>query len=89
MPREVDVELPVEPSGFRGVTLACNLDSREAVDRAFDSLRGIGAKILKEPQEVYWGGYSGYFADPEENYWEVAWNPFVSFDERGALIPGF
>lgn len=72
--------------GFRGFTLACNLESRQAVDAAFETLRGTEAVIIKEPEEVYWGGYSGYFVDPEENFWEVAHNPFVSFDERGALI---
>ena len=73
-------------AGFRGFTLACNLESREAVDAAFETLRSVGVEIVKEPQDVFWGGYSGYFIDPEENFWEVAYNPFVSFDERGGLI---
>lgn len=72
--------------GFRGFTLACNLESREAVDVAFETLRQTDAVIIKAPQDTEWGGYSGYFVDPEENFWEVAHNPFVSFDERGALI---
>jgi uncharacterized glyoxalase superfamily protein PhnB len=42
-------------------------------------------KILKEPQKVFWGGYSSYFADPDGNCWEVAYNPFFPFDEQGNL----
>jgi hypothetical protein len=42
-------------------------------------------KILKEPQKVFWGGYSSYFADPDDNCWEVAYNPFFPFDENGNL----
>jgi len=42
-------------------------------------------KILKEPQKVFWGGYSSYFADPDGNGWEVAYNPFFPFDENGNL----
>jgi uncharacterized protein len=83
---DVNTELHDDLSGFRGVTLACNLESRDEVDAAFEMLNAVGADIAKAPQEVYWGGYSGYFADPEGNYWEVAWNPYVSFDERGAMI---
>lgn len=74
--------------GSRGITMAINLESREAVDAAFEHLETVGAEIVKPPQEVFWGGYSGYFADPEGNLWEVAHNPFVSFDERGAVLLG-
>lgn len=74
--------------GSHGVTTAINLESREAVDGAFEHLEMIGAEIVKPPQEVFWGGYSGYFADPEGHLWEVAHNPFVSFDERGAVLLG-
>ncbi len=83
---DANVAPPKTFIGFRGFTLACNLESREAVDAAFEMLRGTDAVIVKEPQEVFWGGYSGYFSDPEENFWEIAHNPFVSFDERGAII---
>ncbi|MEZ4524131.1 MAG: VOC family protein [Thermomicrobiales bacterium] len=84
--RDANTKPPNTFDGFRGFTLACNLESREAVDLAFETLREAGAEIVKEPEEVFWGGYSGYFIDPEENYWEVAHNPFVTFDERGGLI---
>ena len=82
-----DANVPAAPAGdYRGFTLAINLESREKVDDAFKSLKDLGVRITKEPQDVFWGGYSGYFADPEGNLWEIAWNPFSKFDERGALI---
>lgn len=80
----IDPKTPVE--GFRGTSTAINLGSREEVDAAFDHLRSIDAKIAKEPEAVFWGGYSGYFQDPEGNLWEIAHNPGFSFDERGAVI---
>lgn len=66
-------------------SLAINLESREAVDQAFAHLRELGVAITKDPHETFWGGYSGYFSDPESNLWEIAWNPYVRFDRRGAL----
>ena len=46
---------------------------------------GLGARIVKPAQDVFWGGYSGYFADPDGHLWEVAWNPFFEFDDGGRL----
>jgi uncharacterized glyoxalase superfamily protein PhnB len=48
--------------------------------------RKAGATIAKEPQKVFWGGYHAYFSDPDGYYWEVAYNPFVKFDENEMLI---
>lgn len=62
-------------SGFAGFTLAHNLGSIEAVDALFAELRAAGVKIVKQPHRAFWGGYSGYFADPDNFLWEVAWNP--------------
>lgn len=75
------------PAGFRGLSLAVNVETREAVDEAIDAARAAGAAILKEPVEASWGGRTAYFADPEGHAWEVAWLPGSSFDERGGLIP--
>ncbi len=71
---------------FKGVTLAINVESSELVDTAIDDARAAGARIAKEATDASWGGRSGYFVDPEGNYWEVAWAPGTSFDERGAMI---
>lgn len=74
-----DVGLPVDQStgGRSNVTLARNEPSKEAVDKTIEEARSVGATILKEPQEVFWGGYSGYFEDPDGFLWEVAFNPFT------------
>ncbi len=64
-------------SGFRGITLAHNVSSKEEADRVVKLAVAAGAKLIKQPQEVFWGGYSGYFADPDGHLWEVAYNPFT------------
>ena len=71
-----DIGLPVEELGHGALTLAHNLDSRDAVDALVARAETAGARILKAPQEVFWGGYHAYFADPEGHVWEIAHNPF-------------
>jgi uncharacterized protein len=61
--------------GFNGVTPAVNVDERAQVDEAFESAKQAGATVVKEPVDMEWGGRSGYFTDPEGNYWEVAFVP--------------
>lgn len=63
--------------GFSGITLAHNVASKVEVDKVFKLAVSIGAKPIKNPQDVEWGGYSGYFADPDGHLWEVAFNPFT------------
>lgn len=70
-----DVGVSVERSGFSGVTLAHNVRTREEVDAVLEEAVAAGAKLVKPAQDTIWGGYSGYFADPEGYLWEVAWNP--------------
>ena len=72
-------------SGFAGFTLAHNAKSESEVDEIIADLKSKGEKIVKEPQKVFWGGYSSYFADPDGYLWEVAYNPFFPFDENGNL----
>jgi hypothetical protein len=62
-------------SGFRGVALAHNVHGAAEVDRVLAQAVDAGATLVKPGQKVYWGGYSGYFADPDGHLWEVAWNP--------------
>ena len=69
---------PPAPGGFNGFTLAHNVGSIEEVDEIFASLAKDGVTILKPPAKVFWGGYSGYFADPDGHPWEVAHNPFLN-----------
>lgn len=80
-----DALVPSEGQGFAGFTLAYNAQSEAEVDELIRDLKAKGVKILKEPQKVSWGGYSSYFADPDGNCWEVAYNPFFPFDEDGNL----
>ncbi len=80
-----DALVSSEGNGFAGFTLAHNAHSEAEVDEIIRDLKAKGVKILKEPQKVFWGGYSSYFADPDGNCWEVAYSPFTSFDENGNL----
>jgi len=82
---EEDALVTVKGFGFSGFTLAYNARSEAEVDEIISGLKSKGVKIVKEPQKVFWGGYSSYFADPDDNRWEVAYNPSFAFDENGNL----
>ena len=72
-------------SGFRAVTIAQNVRSRAEVDRALDEAVKAGARLVKPATDVFWGGYVGYFADPDGHVWEVAWNPGFPLDSDGRM----
>jgi Predicted lactoylglutathione lyase len=80
-----DAGVAAEGSGFRGITLAHNADSAAEVDRIMAEALAAGATPVKTPEKVFWGGYSGYFADPDGHLWEVAHNPFFAKDAAGRL----
>lgn len=80
-----DAVAPIAGSGFAGFTLAYNAHSEAEVDEIIADLKAKGVKIIKEPTKAFWGGYSSYFADPNDYRWEVAYNPFFPFDENGNL----
>lgn len=71
--------------GFSGVTLAHNVRSETEADALMEEAKAAGAKVVKLMQKVFWGGYSGYFADPDGHLWEVCYNPFAVLTEDGAL----
>ncbi|MEQ8897766.1 MAG: VOC family protein [Roseovarius sp.] len=78
-----------EALGTGAMTLAQNFATEAEVDEAFDAAIEAGAKALKRPEKVFWGGYSGYWADPDGHVWEVAMNPFWPLAEDGSLtLPG-
>jgi uncharacterized glyoxalase superfamily protein PhnB len=84
-----DANVPAEGGGFGGITLARNVASKAEVDAALDSAKKSGATILKPAQDAFWGGYSGYFADPDGHVWEVAHNPHWTLDATGRVVlPG-
>jgi hypothetical protein len=72
-----DITVPADGSGFQGFALAHNVASPEDVDRTLEEAVAAGAELVKAGQKVFWGGYSGYFKDPDGFYWEVAHNPFL------------
>lgn len=81
-----DAAVMPDGTGFRGVTLAHNVRSKEEVDRVMSQAVEAGARLVKEAQDVFWGGYSGYFADLDGHLWEIAWNPFswIGPEDTGA-----
>jgi uncharacterized glyoxalase superfamily protein PhnB len=72
-------------SGFRGVSLALNCDDRDEVDAVFADWVAAGATAVKPPEAVFWGGYSGYVADPDGHLWEIAHNPYSPNDADGRM----
>lgn len=72
--------------GFSGITLAHNLNSEAEVEALLAHAAACGARIVKPAQKVFWGGYSGYFADPDGHLWEIAHNPFFPLDDAGSLL---
>ena len=80
-----DATVRDEPTGFSGITLAHNAKSKQEVDEVLEEVAKLGATIAKPAQEVFWGGYSGYFKDLDGHLFEVAFNPFWPLDEDGNL----
>jgi uncharacterized glyoxalase superfamily protein PhnB len=84
--KDAGIEITLSSETFRGVTFAINVEQPEQVDAVIGEVRAVSGKILREPSDAFWGGRTAYFADPENNLWEVAWNPTSIFDERGAML---
>ena len=79
-----DTGVPDSP-GVGGVALAHNTRTREEVDAILEEARAAGGRILKLARPTSWGGYAGYFADPDGHCWEIAWNPHFTLDAEGSL----
>lgn len=78
-----------DTGGFGGIALAYNARSRDEVDAVLAEAEAAGATLLKPATETFWGGYSGYFADPDGHPWEVAHNPFWTIEADGRVtLPG-
>lgn len=82
-----DAGLADRGGGFSGIALAYNTRSRNEVDAVLSEAERAGGRIVKPGADTFWGGYSGYFSDPDDHLWEVAWNPewFLSDDGRVTL----
>ncbi len=74
----------IQPSKFSGITLAHNTKEKNEVDLIIQKAIAAGATLEKKPQDTFWGGYSGYFSDPDGYLWEIAWGAFP-FNEDGSL----
>jgi predicted lactoylglutathione lyase len=81
-----DIGMPIHKRATGSITLATNYGTRDEVDLAFQAAMDADAVAITKPEEVFWGGYSGNFADPDGHMWEVAHNPFWSFDDEGYLV---
>ena len=85
--RDISETQPPEPgTGFPGITLAYCAKSRAEVDELFERIESIGGTIAKRPQDVFWGGYSGYFRDPDGYYWEAAYADLWKFDDNDMVV---
>ena len=80
-----DAQVPHQGSGFRGITLAYNVREREEADRVLAQAQAAGGTVVKQAQDVFWGGYSGYFTDLDGHLWEVCHNPFFPIAEDGSV----
>jgi len=83
--QELSEDFAVEKSKFTGITLAHNVRRKEEVDAMLRQAEEAGAKIEKPAADTFWGGYSGYFSDPDGYLWEVAWGAF-DFKDDGSLV---
>lgn len=83
--KDISTEIVAARGGFNGVTLAHNARSKDEVVEIIRRAESAGARVIKEPQDTFWGGFSGYFADLDGYYWEVAWGPMFEFKENGEL----
>jgi predicted lactoylglutathione lyase len=81
-----DANILSEGSGFGGVTFARNVGSKAEVDAAFEVAKSAGATVLRPAREAFWGGYSGYLADPDGHVWEVVYNPHWTLDSEGGVV---
>ena len=70
-----DTQIPVQSASATEFTLAQNVSSKEEVDMVMEQAKEAGAKIIKSAQDTFYGGYAGYFQDPDTHVWEIAWNP--------------
>ncbi|WOO43074.1 VOC family protein [Rubellicoccus peritrichatus] len=82
---DIGPEIQPQTSGFCGITIAHNVQSKEKVSEVLSLAEKSGGIIVKQAQDVFWGGHSGYFSDPDGYYWEVAWAPNAIFDEKGNI----
>jgi uncharacterized protein len=82
-----DIGVTPDGSGFKKFSMSINFVSEEEVDAVYRKLVSSGVRSVRRPEKVFWGGYRGYIADPEGNFWELAYNPFLPLDDDGNVAP--
>jgi catechol 2,3-dioxygenase-like lactoylglutathione lyase family enzyme len=80
-----DAGVPAAGTGFHGFALAHNVRTRDEVAAMIATAVAAGGRLVKPAQDTFWGGHAGYFADPDDHLWEVAWNPHIPFADDGGL----
>jgi catechol 2,3-dioxygenase-like lactoylglutathione lyase family enzyme len=80
-----DANVTPQGDGFRAISLAYNARNRAEVNAVLDEAEAAGAKLVKPARDAWWGGYSGYFSDPDGFLWEVGWNPSFAMAEDGSI----
>jgi len=83
---DISPDLSSTRAPFSGIALAHNTKTKAEVDETLKLAERAGGKIVKQAQDVFWGGYSGYFSDPDGYFWEVAYAEFWQFKEDGSLV---
>ncbi len=83
---DIGIKHPAKADSAPRFTLAVNFNSEKEVDDIFKKVTEKGVTVVKAPEKVFWGGYRGYIADIENNYWELAYNPFIEMDVDGNII---
>jgi len=76
-----DSNLPLQPPSSTELTIGHNVNSKEEVDAVMKQAKEAGAKIVKSAGDTFWGGYAGYFQDPDGHLWEIVWNPEMKTEE--------
>ena len=77
-----DSGIPESPPSPTDFTLGHNVSSREEVDAVMEQASNAGATIVRQAHDTFWGGYAGYFQDPDGHLWEIAWNPQLQIEEQ-------
>lgn len=80
-----DAKVAPYGEGFSGVALAHNVRAKSEVDAVLAEAQAAGGRIMKPGEDAFWGGYTGYFSDPDNHLWEVAWNPHGLIGEDGSF----
>lgn len=76
-----DSRIPLQPPSATELTIGHNVGSKEEVDAGMEQAKRAGAKIIRAAEDTFWGGYAGYFQDPDGHLWEMVWNPQMEVTE--------